>query len=100
MKANIQLLIIWLHKSTHVKQYHEQQMLTLAQLLTVNAPLEIIQSSIVSIGLRRKTPKDLMLPLPSMLSLFEQIITPVASGLQGTDRTIQQPGRELTLIFP
>lgn len=56
---------------------------TLAQLLAICAPLEIIQSNIVSIGLRLKTPRDSLLPLPSMLSLSEQIISPVARRTSG-----------------
>ena len=75
-------------------------MLALAQLLMVCAPLEIMRSNIISIGLRYKKPKDRARPLPSMLSLFEQIVAAVASSPLGTGRTIQQPGRELTLISP
>lgn len=55
-----------------------------------------IGPNIVSTGLRFKTPRDSALPLPSMLRLFEHIITAVASGPPGTGSTIQQPGRDVS----
>lgn len=71
----------------------------LAQLLMVFAPFsffwEIIQSSIVSIGPTLKTPKDSVLPLPSMLSLLERMTAPVAGGPSGTDPTTQQRSNSL-----